>query len=254
MKNNFMVKHFVCFSLLLLLGRNLSPDAAGYAGNKVFLAKNDDLTVIHGHNWSQETREKRWRMIIGDQNPFTRKNDYAYIECVNNKTHDVLFKTPTPALTHLYISEDSRYIVGLSNIKLDNPVQLVLLDNSGKVVFYMSISSEEAKLSMSEYQAFESKFPKEARKLKANNQIFKIKDTLYLNYNVMPFGEKVRMYLFNYLVPSHFSKNFSESETNFIDWYKTPDPEIRLRYENGKVSAISLLDPAGERCEIQIHN
>ena len=52
--------------------------------------------------------------------------------------------------------------------------------------------------------------------------------------------------------PSHLSPNFMESVTNHISWYKHSDPQIRLEYENQKVSAISLLDPKGERFRIPI--
>lgn len=247
-----MNNHYFYFLLILLLGRNLYSDAAGYAGNKAFLAENGDFTVIHRHDWSQATRENRLRMFWKNQNPFTNKNNYAYIECVNNSNHDVVFKTPTPALTYLFISDDSRHVLGLSNIKLHNPYQLVLLNNLGKILFFTSISPDEAKLSNREFLNFKMKFPKELKRLKESKLIFKIKDTYYLNYRVIPIEKKARMYLFKFLVPSHFSNNFSESETNFIFWYKTPDPAIQLHYENGKVSAISLLDPAGERFEIPI--
>ncbi len=251
MKANFKQMIYVLF--LLILGIHLLADAGGYSGNKAILIKNKEITIIHRHNWTQETRACRQRMFWGEQNPFTMKNNYAYIECVKNETHDVLFKIPTPALTYLFIDESSRFIVGLSNIKLDNPVHLILLDNSGRVVFFTSISPDEAKLSTSEFLRFENKFPKDAKKLKAKNLISSKNDTVYLNYRVIPFGKKVSTFLFNFLTPSHFSRNFSESETNFIDWYKMPDPDIQLNYKNGKVSAISLLDPAGERFEIPVN-
>ena len=252
MKNNFVLKNIICLSLLLLLGRKLPPDAAGYTGNKAIFVKNAEFTIIHRHNWSQATKESRRRMFWGDQNPFTSKNNYSHIESVNNANHDILFKTPTPALTYLFINEDSKYILGLSSIKLDNPYHLILLNNSGEILFYVPISPNEAKLNAKEFLVFEKKFPKVTKKLKLNKLIFKINDTYYLSYRAIPVGNKVHAYLFNFLEPSHFSRNFSESESNFIDWYKTPDPEIRLSYEKGKVSAISLLDPAGERFEIPV--
>jgi hypothetical protein len=45
-----------------------------------------------------------------------------------------------PALTLLWISPDSRYVVGLSNVKLWNPYQLVVFSRAGRRVFERSIN------------------------------------------------------------------------------------------------------------------
>jgi hypothetical protein len=47
-----------------------------------------------------------------------------------------------PALTHLWIAPDSRYVVGLSNLKLHNPYQLVVFTRSGRRVFEKRITAE----------------------------------------------------------------------------------------------------------------
>jgi hypothetical protein len=36
-----------------------------------------------------------------------------------------------PALTHIWISTDSKYVVGISNVMLRNPYQLVVFNKSG---------------------------------------------------------------------------------------------------------------------------
>lgn len=247
------VNQLVFLVLSLFFLKDLFSDAAGYAGNKAIIVKSNEVTIIHRHDWSGATRKARQKMLWGDHNPFTKQNNYAYIECVNNESHDVIFKTPTPALTHIFITDDSRYILGLSNIKLTNPYQLILLDRSGKMLYFESISPDEAKLGEREYLEFKKRFPKVFKKLIKSKLIFKMKDSYYLNYLVIPLGDKVRSYLFKYLGPSHLSNNFTESETNYIDWYKAPNPEIQLSYnELGMVSVISLLDPAGIRIEIPI--
>jgi hypothetical protein len=42
-----------------------------------------------------------------------------------------LFRRPVPALTHIWISPDSAYVVGISNVMLWNPYQLVAFCRSG---------------------------------------------------------------------------------------------------------------------------
>jgi hypothetical protein len=46
-----------------------------------------------------------------------------------------LFRVPVPALTYIWISPDSKYVVGLSNIKLWNPYQIVVYSRSGERLF-----------------------------------------------------------------------------------------------------------------------
>ncbi len=43
----------------------------------------------------------------------------------------VLFHAPSPALTYLWISPDSEYVVGLSSVKLNNLYQLVVWRRDG---------------------------------------------------------------------------------------------------------------------------
>jgi hypothetical protein len=42
-----------------------------------------------------------------------------------------LFLHPVPVLTHIWISPDSKYVVGISNIMLWNPYQLIVFSKSG---------------------------------------------------------------------------------------------------------------------------
>jgi hypothetical protein len=246
---------FVFFLILLALHIHMFPDATGYSEKKLMTISDKRITVVHKHDWTESTKKARWKMFLGDQNPFTKKNNYASLGGIDNNSHYFLFKSPTPALTYLFISEDSKFIIGLSNIKLLNPVQLVLFDIGGNLLFYTSISVDEAKMSPSEFSVFEKKYPRDASKLKRLKRIYHIGDFIYINCGTIPpLSERAWDYLYAWNGPSHLSKNFTESVTNFVDWYKEPDPEIQLKYENGTVSSISLLDPARERFEIEIKN
>lgn len=42
-----------------------------------------------------------------------------------------MFRRPVPALSYIWISPDAKYVVGISNIKLWNPYQLVIYRKFG---------------------------------------------------------------------------------------------------------------------------
>lgn len=241
---------------ILTLSTLCLADRVAYQGISTIKIENENLEIIHHHDWSLEKIEHRDKMIRTDQNPFLDENDYAFIECIDKKKGVILFKKPTPALTYLYISKNSKYIIGLSKIKVDNPYQFVLFDMSGKLLAKKHISPEEARLSFSEYKELKKKYPKSYELLKSLERIKVIKNDIYIDFLSMNMplllGEAWN-YLSSKIVDSHLSKNFSESVTNWIYWYKEEDPKIELRYNNmGELVGVSLFDPKGKRFEIPI--
>ncbi len=125
----------------LLAGSPAFGDAVGY--NKVVDLRAESSVVVaeHHHDWSRATQDARWKMISTTKDPFTAENTYAFLRLVGKASGRELFRKPVPALTHLWISPDSRYVVGLSDIKLDNPYQLVVFSRSGRRVFEKSINA-----------------------------------------------------------------------------------------------------------------
>ena len=125
--------------LMMSLASLARADAAGYSGIFDCRAENELLSAEHHHDWSEATRTARWQMISTTKDVFTSNNVFASL-VVRNKQHNAqLFKVPTPALTHLWISNDSRFIVGISNIKLWNPVQVVVFNTKGTLVLSKSV-------------------------------------------------------------------------------------------------------------------
>ena len=107
-------------------------DVVGYGDTRTITAESKTLKVEHFHDWSEATREARWKMISTNNDPFTADNNYSYISVKNKLSGAELFRAPTPALSYLWISPDSRYIVGTSKIMLWNPIQLVVFSNTGR--------------------------------------------------------------------------------------------------------------------------
>ena len=69
-------------------------------------------------------------MISTTKNPFSADNDYSYLRLRDKATSAELFRRPVPALTHIWISPDSKYLVGISDVMLWNPYQLVVFSKS----------------------------------------------------------------------------------------------------------------------------
>jgi|GEM_PF-698757 len=242
---------FVCALLVCPAGR---ADFIEYNQAKNILIENKDIRVFHHHDWSFD-RERRRKIMSSRLGPFQPENIYAYVECINKKTGQALFKAPSPALTFLWISDNSEYIVGLSDIRLDNPIQLVVFDKSGRLLKKRSISSWEAELTREEYAQFVRQFPSAAASLTSRSGIVNFHDKVYIDplaWVSTGHPKEAWEYIVAKRAASHFSANFSESVMNWIFWYKREGPEIRLRYDGENLAGISLLDPKGQRFEIPI--
>ena len=100
--------------LCLIISSYLAfSDNAAYKGIVNISIESENYIIEHYHDWSI---------------------NYAYIECIDKRTNDIVFKIPSPALTKLFVSNDEQFIVGLSNIKIDNPYQFVMLNLKGEYI------------------------------------------------------------------------------------------------------------------------
>ncbi|HOW86703.1 MAG TPA: hypothetical protein P5119_12640 [Candidatus Aminicenantes bacterium] len=239
---------------VLLAGPAGRADFIEYNQAKNILIENKDIRVFHHHDWSSD-RERRRKIMSSRLGPFQPENTYAYVECISQKAGRALFNKPSPALTFLWISDDSEYIVGLSNIRVDNPIQLVVFDKSGRLLKKRSISSWEAELAREEYAQFVRQFPSAAASLASRSGIVNFHDKVYIDplaWVSTGHPKEAWEYIVAKRAASHFSANFSESVMNWVFWYKSEGPEIRLRYDGENLAGISLLDPKGQRFEIPI--
>jgi hypothetical protein len=121
--------------VLLLSSVSALADAVAYSGVVDLRAESGAPRVEHHHDWSRTTETARQAMFSTTKDPFTAANTYWYLRVVHKASGGELFKAPVPALTHLWISPDSRYVVGLSQIKRLNPFQLVVFSRAGRRLF-----------------------------------------------------------------------------------------------------------------------
>jgi hypothetical protein len=117
--------------LALAASNSAHADRVGYDKVVNLVAETDTVRVDHHHDWGRATHDARWKMISTTKDPFTADNDYSYLRMYDKATGKELFRRPVPALTHIWISPDSEYVVGISNVMLWNPYQLVVFNKSG---------------------------------------------------------------------------------------------------------------------------
>ena len=125
-------RYFLSASLLLLLtAPSARADFVGYDKVVTLVAETGEVRAEHRHDWSDATRAARFKMVSTSSNPFTRANDYAYLRLNDKNSGRELFRRPVPALSLIWISPDSQYVVGLSNVMISNPYHLVVFNRSG---------------------------------------------------------------------------------------------------------------------------
>ncbi len=89
-------------------------------------AETNELRAEHIHDWSNVTRTR---------DPFSAYNNSSYLQLSEKLKGTVLFRKPVPALSYIWISPNSKFVVGLSNVKLWNPYQIVVYSESGECLF-----------------------------------------------------------------------------------------------------------------------
>ncbi|MRW83426.1 hypothetical protein GJ698_04895 [Pseudoduganella sp. FT26W] len=98
---------------LLLISAPAFADRSAYRGVVDLKVESEAFVAVHHHDW---------------KNPLHPSSLHVR-ERLSGKE---LFDKAVPALTYLWISPDSQYIVGLSNIKYLNQYQLIVMSRSGE--------------------------------------------------------------------------------------------------------------------------
>jgi hypothetical protein len=111
-----------------------SADGVGYAGVREISVDRGNRRLRHSHDWSAKGLAIGRDHSILALDPFSIRNTFGVVVLSDRTTGDVIFSAPSPALTLLWISDDERYLVGLSDIRLWNPIQVVVYDTVGRIL------------------------------------------------------------------------------------------------------------------------
>ncbi|OQX75226.1 MAG: hypothetical protein B6D64_12055, partial [Bacteroidetes bacterium 4484_276] len=207
----------IIITILIGLTFKVKADSFSYSDSLRIQVETKNYIVIHFHDWTNKTKDSRYKMISTNQDPFTQENDYSYLECIDKKSGKSIFKKPCPALTKIQISDDEKHIIGISKIMLWNPFQLVIFDVKGGLIKKRHISSEEAKLDSNSFMEFKQKYSTQYYYLDSINRIYRLDKPIYVDFISMSMprilGDAWK-YLYDFIARNHLSDNYSETVTN----------------------------------------
>jgi len=220
-------------------------DYAGYTAQREISTNNGTLTFRHVHNWGSTNVETLFFDFAHHDKFFSPANDFAYVE-LRDSSGKLLFRSPSPALTKLWISPDSKFVVGLSDVMFYNPYQLVVWRSDGSLVHREHISARVAKMSLEEKEEFAKRFPR-AEKFLAE-RYFLINGNTYLDYSLRGVPNEIGRPAWDFLRPlrawNPYSDDFSESVTNWVYWFDPEHTELSIA-QQGSDLALFLRSPTG---------
>lgn len=240
----------------LLLSSVLHADSTPYMAKKRVEFRRDHLVVVHEHDWGHAAVSAMWELYISRPQRdlyFTEKNQVSFLQLVNEETGKTLFRKPVPALTHVWISPDAKYVVGLSQIKLYNPWQFVVFDAAGNLLHCRYIG-QMAVLTKVEWDEFQRKYTNAgmalAKLLQAHDGKVYIDVRLAGHREAM--ADDALAVLRAKMGPPPCCTYVGESVTNFVLWFLGTDPEIKVEKDTPEALVMSLLDPVKHRFTLTI--
>jgi hypothetical protein len=232
--------------LIVALGMAVATkaDMVGYGGRHDCSTSSEGFVFRHEHDWNWPALDKLMSQHGGDLRAiFSTDNTFSYVELLDRDGKQ-LFRRPSPALTHLWISPEAKYLVGISNVMLRNPYQLVIWQSDGSLVHARHVSDTVARMTRDARIEFIRRFP--GAEAVMQDDYFVHEDNVYLAY--WHHGGKLPKDAWNYLedlrVRNPISKDIRSSVTNWIWWFDERNPAISLK-KNGNDLLLTLRSRGG---------
>jgi hypothetical protein len=110
---------------LLLAGGPVHADGFAYGDVVDLRAEGATLIAEHHHDWVKLS---------------------AFLRLLDRASGRELLRRESPALSTVWLTPDERYVVGLSQVKYDNPYQLFILGRDGRFVHQEAIHCSDPRL------------------------------------------------------------------------------------------------------------
>lgn len=249
---------FFLMQLLCLVPFQARADYAAYSGKHEVSASTATLKVRHAHDWDWQKLDPIFKNLKDHDKIFSdAANPCAHLEAKDDAGR-VLFRTACPALTHLWISPDSQHIIGLSNVMLRNPYQLVIWRRDGTLLHREHIEPQVSKLTAAQKQDFARLHP-EANALLADHFFSLAGDAaVYVDFLIMGMpgfiSPQAWDFLKNQMVAHPYSADFNSTVTNHVYWFDEarPEPVLTLDPATAKPVTLTLRSPKGDRFTIPL--
>ena len=115
---------------------NAWADHKPYSGEEHLSVEGREIRVTHVHSRKNGRLWYEDRVESFSECNYRHSND-GVLQAFRKSER--LFCRAVPALTDIWISSDEKYIVGLSDIKFSNPYQIIVVSNTGDLLFRHSI-------------------------------------------------------------------------------------------------------------------
>lgn len=231
-----MLKYFLF--IFVIFSTTTSADGVGYGGRHEFATDGWNGSIRHVHNWSNKKNKELFFDFKNHDKFFTTANDFSYVEFIDRRGK-VQFHFPSPAYSKLWSYKDTLY-VGLSDIKLYNPYQIVVWASKGEIIYKAHLSSKVAKFTTKTLKSFKTMFPEADEYLKENYFIHQ--GITYCDFTYLGMPNEIGKDAWNFLSKlstTHPYVQSSESVTNWIWWYddkKEPEFEGNALEGTGKLT------------------
>lgn len=242
----------LCSLALVMAAVPAFADRSAYSGVRDLAARGSTLMVRHHHDWSRTFKDGGWLLRYSAETPFGIDEETSNLEFYS--TPDTLIvRVPSPPLTHLEISADGRYVIGLSNIKHLNSTQLVVFNSRGELLLRRRISARVFCFDEKEYEELKSAHREAFAELdRYSRQTYgsygwRDGNNVYIDTGVSvgPHSDALLEDIIPAMCDSPLSPNFSESVTNAIYWYHNTNPQPRIVEKEGRPFEVRLRDPKG---------
>lgn len=221
-------------------------DIASYNSASVVLAESNKLSIFHYHDYTNRRHNELNNILKYGSNAIFNEqyNTYSYLIAINKITKDTLFKKPCPPLTKIIVSEDEKYIVGLSDIKLRNPYELVIFDTLGHLIYKRDIGALKFRFFDNELKQLIDQFPNSFNTL-INDDRIEFEDGFWqVAPNYMEIQDTAfKSFLLSFPMTSdNIFVNQTESVTNFKYWFDEKEPSVKIIEKNGKIDEVIIRD------------
>lgn len=213
------------FLVLAFCSTPCFADGSSYGGRHEIAIDGCCGSLRHVHNWSNEENRKLFFDFQNHQKFFSASNSFSYVEYID-RSGKVLFHYPSPAYTKLWSYRDQIF-VGMSDIMLYNPYQLVVWKRDGTILYKIHFSETVAELSAEKLLEFEAKYPEAYNFM--GHFFFdylgkKYCDFMYLGIQNQ-IGKDAWKFLYDISKPHPFVSSW-ESTSNLVMWTGDREPEF----------------------------
>lgn len=201
---------------ILILSITAFADHSSYSGQVKLEKFAGKIYIIHTHDYSSKMMKSR---LLTQKTPcsiFDTLNTYSKIQISIDS--GLTWKiSPAPPLSNIVIDTINNKIIGLSQIKYHNHLQIAVYKFDGSLEFSASVSESSVGLANSEFRLLSSPNESILKKLKI---LFRNSDSTYFEFpKTLDPNSDAKHFLLSHLSNNPILPNANETVSNFVNWY-----------------------------------